>query len=199
MRARVLFPIMAAATIAAAIVVACGEPYGGNDSSAQNEGGADVVNAPLLDATSTDDAPPIPSDDAASRGDATALVDAASCTTCDCDNDTYNRAGCVDAGVDAGPVDCDDLDPLRHPGQAYLTTPPPAGQSPPGDWDCNDSVERFYTTGVSCSSLMTVACNGVQGLTTNPGCGVVGTFVTCHVNGLACAVETSQSRFQRCK
>jgi hypothetical protein len=189
--------MMAAATLAAAIFVACGEPYGGNDPTVSDEGGADAGNAPLLDGASADGADP--AGDAATRSDASALVDAAGCPTCDCDNDTYNRAGCVDAGVDAGRIDCDDLDPLRFPGQGYVEAVPSLANG--GDWNCDTQVDRLFAHDVSCGTFAGAACSSAQGFTTNPGCGISGTYVTCQagLGGLGCNVATSQSRVQKCK
>jgi hypothetical protein len=116
--------------------------------------------------------------------DASEPIDAAGCpaTQCDCDDDHYlnlSKPGCApEAGVDAGPSDCDDFDQTTHPGQKPLAVKarPPRD----GDWNCMNGVEKFYTPNVKCTSLGGgSACDSTFGFEDDPPCGIEGTYVTC--------------------
>jgi hypothetical protein len=119
--------------------------------------------------------------------DAGQAIDSSACqpSDCDCDKDDYKsaaKAGCVDAGVDAGPLDCNDFDSRYHPGQKFVPYKP----TPPGtaDWNCNNQVERLYESTVDCSKVAPGAtCDGTFGFEDNPGCGDTGTFVKCKTSG----------------
>lgn len=87
--------------------------------------------------------------DAAQRPDGEGPVSAGSCadaTPCDCDGDGYLRSDCPDdAGADANMPggDCDDLDPIRHPGAGAKPYPWDAAQpGVEGDWNCDGKGER---------------------------------------------------------
>jgi hypothetical protein len=107
--------------------------------------------------------------DASARTDATRRVDepgtCSSHTPCDCDEDGFAALDCTidagslltPAGVPLQPGDCDDLDPLRFPGQAFVSEPPPAGQN--GDWNCDGEVDVYRTEPVNCSGRGPDGCS----------------------------------------
>jgi hypothetical protein len=103
-------------------------------------------------------------------------IDPLACASpCDCDGDSYSngKPGCP-ATL---PLDCDDLDPIVHPGQETLTLVP----IPPnaGDWDCDGSVTKQYQVGRCISSVASCDPTSTSGLTTEAGCGVAATYVAC--------------------
>lgn len=141
--------------------------------------------------------------------DAGKPIDPGTCEAgdCDCDDDTYpdfSKVGCApDAGVDAGPTDCDDFDSRTHPNQGPLEDPavPPRN----GDWNCRNGVEKFYTPNLDCTKLAAgSACDTAFGFEDNPACGAKGTYVTCKtVTDIVfskCAVGgKSLDKIQACK
>jgi hypothetical protein len=196
--------MMAAASFAAAIVVSCADPYAGADPgvpSAQGDGGGEAE--ALLDGSGMP-----PATDAGPLADAVTIdgarVDAASCssTDCDCDRDGFPRASCNGSGTDAAVVDCDDLDPSRHPGQGFVATAPPSGQTPAGDWNCNGMIEKAYPLGITCGNFSGAACATTQGFVGDPGCGVEGDYIECKAGILgigSCVDGTKSKRIQGCR
>lgn len=116
--------------------------------------------------------------------DAGQKIDPTSCEAgdCDCDKDQVRdtkKPGCtVEAGVDAGPHDCDDTDSRVHPGQGPLVEKAAPPQN--GDWNCSGKVEKFYEPNVKCTSLPAGSgCDAKFGFEDDPACGERGTYVTC--------------------
>jgi hypothetical protein len=186
-----------AGALGAGIAVACSDPYASEEPEVvlpARDGEADA---------SAETSSPDPSD-AAIHEDAITVdaqkIDAAGCTTCDCDGDGYNAATCIAGAVDAAAIDCDDTDPARHPNQDFVATAPPADQSPSGDWNCSQLVEKLYPFNVSCTAF-TTACDMHSGFVGNPGCGMNGDHVTCKPGGLAltCLDGTKTKRTQSCR
>jgi hypothetical protein len=128
-------------------------------------------------------------------------IDAASCTSCDCDNDGYNDNGGVRPSCAGSPPpqDCDDTDSRVHPDQLYLFD----HAEPPwnGDWNCNHKLEKFLPEYIDCTALHIFAlagagmkCSDVAGFTTGIACGETGGFVVCTEGpGDSCAVGTSRT------
>ena len=125
--------------------------------------------------------------EATTRDDATAIVDASVCETrtrCDCDNDEYADKACdVDAssilsykGNPLKPGDCDDLDPLRFP-NAPLRELPPVGHE--GDWNCNGVLEASPSRNLACGGNGTLGCTGGSGYLGAPPCGTTADFYSC--------------------
>ena len=178
--------LLAALAAGAALtpVVACATPY------AQVQ--ADAADAASLPETAAADATPdvvlvdSGDPDALVVKDAGGKIDAAGCTSCDCDGDGFNdlaKPGCADAG---GMNDCDDTDSRTHPGQGYLVdlAAPPRN----GDWNCDGVVNKLYAPNLTCSGLLGATCSATSGFTGDPACGAAGTLVTCVVSGVSCAV-----------
>ena len=192
--------IVFAGALGAGVAAACSDPYGGEEPGVVLPARDGEADAYTIDA-SAESSPPGPSD-AAVLEDAITVdarkVDAAGCMTCDCDGDGYNAGTCL-AGADSGPVDCDDIDPSRHPGQLFVATIPPGDQVPSGDWNCSGSAEKQYAANVVCGSY-TMPCDTHSGFVTDPGCGMNGDFVTCK-GGLAlpCMDGAKQKRTQSCR
>jgi hypothetical protein len=142
-------------------------------------------------------------EDASTRGDADTKVDAAGCTTCDCDTDNFFRR---DAGCNGGPgavYDCDDTDTFISPNQSWVTDPvwPSTAHAIPFDWNCSGAVEKQYFYGVRCTLLANCAAEGFSG---NPACGEEGDYIFCKdslILGLACEedVPKRKRRVQGCK
>lgn len=137
--------------------------------------------------------------------DAGGRIDASGCSSCDCDGDGFNHAGC-DAGPDAGPIDCDDNDTRTKPGQGWLDVP---GEKPQfGDWNCVSGVEKFYDSNVDCSKVSAgKACDQTFGFSDNPACGANGSLVTCKTSpgtllppvAASCGVGGKAPAKQSCK
>jgi hypothetical protein len=199
---RALAAIMAAASTAAAIVVSCADPYAGADPGvASAEGGGDGAGEAEVDGSGMP-----PAMDAGPLADVVTIdgarVDAASCasTDCDCDHDGFPRASCGGSGTDAAVVDCDDLDPSRHPGQDFVASVPPPGQTPPGDWNCDGVVEKAFSAGITCTTTGSGVCATTQGFAGDPRCGVEDDFVTCKTVAIVeCAEATRIKRTQGCR
>lgn len=121
-------------------------------------------------------------------------IDAAGCTSCDCDNDGYpnrQKPGCADAGPPDAGDDCEDEYPDVHPGQTEFTQEehPPHG----GDRNCDGNVERLYKeTNVKCPSFLDLTCEQTKGYTTDPGCGEKSAYVKCKLGLLECKVAESE-------
>lgn len=120
------------------------------------------------------------------------LVDANSCTTCDCDKD--------DAASEAGTCggnDCNDLDPfIPHDG---FVSSKPVGHS--GDWNCDGVVTKQFPVNLNCGLLANCSAAGFTG---DPPCGTSGEFVTCKnlaipLPGVLCQKGTTETVIQACK
>lgn len=118
------------------------------------------------------------------------LVDAAGCTTCDCDQD--------DAASEAGTCggnDCNDLDPFI-PHEGFVASKP-NGHS--GDWNCDGKVTKQFPVNVNCGALQN--CN-IAGFTGDPACGTAGEFITCKDSLLPfvlCEKASTETVLQGCK
>jgi hypothetical protein len=144
-------------------------------------------------------------DAATADKDATTAIDAAGCTSCDCDGDGFQRLD-LDAGCDggAGPIDCDDTIAAIKPGQGFIlnATWPSTQHTPEFDWDCSGAVTKQYPYNGTCAALS--ACsNGFQG---NPPCGGTAAYLTCkqplNILGATCSTdkaEPSGERIQGCR
>jgi hypothetical protein len=161
---------------------------GTGEGSTDSSTGADA----FLDAAVTD---------AATRSDANTKVDAAGCTTCDCDKDGYFKRG---AGCDGGPgtvYDCDDTDDFISPARGFVKDFTwTSSYSVVYDWNCSGMVERDYPTNLTCGGTVITGCTGGQGYKgAGPGCGQSDDYFECKgVNGL-CAASKIDSRVQNCK
>ena len=93
---------------------------------------------------------------------------------CDCDHDGYpSKALC-------GGDDCDDADPVVHPGQTmYFATPSP-NPNVGFDYDCSGTPDPEYPSPLHCNALMGVNCDaGVGFLNAVPPCGATGSWGSC--------------------
>jgi hypothetical protein len=194
---RALVFVLAAAG-SAAMFVACTDLAGLSGAKdvadATTETGADVLDAsppePVSDASA-------PVEDAESRDDASSTIDASGCTTCDCDNDSFVRSG---PNCDAGGrgFDCDDLDPLIHPGQTFVDEPWTSKHVPAGDWDCNGIVTKLYNYGFMCSGI-NPSCSPTVAFTGDPACGQLAEYDKCVPSGINCAPMKIDLRRQACR
>lgn len=136
--------------------------------------------------------------------DAGGKIDAADCTSCDCDEDGYNRNE-PDCG--AGPFDCDDNDSRSHPNQSFLAE---RAESPMnGDWNCDDTLEKGYDENVNCEKLLLgLGCAGKFGFSSTVACGEKGRWARCKTVPvliglpLACAIDPDTlepEKIQPCK
>ncbi|HVH46015.1 MAG TPA: hypothetical protein VM925_26885 [Labilithrix sp.] len=129
-------------------------------------------------------------------------------SVCDCDQDSFfdlSRAECADAGGavrDASDPanDCDDFDSRTRPGQGFLEAP----SEPPrhGDWNCKNGVEKLYPVNVKCAGLLVSVCNGINGFSGDPDCGVEDEFVACQLVpplNATCGIGQRTTRTQACK
>jgi hypothetical protein len=136
--------------------------------------------------------------DALISKDAGERVDASGCGECDCDHDSFNRAGCGDN--EAG-VDCDDEDTRYRPNQNFIDIKPDPGKL--GNWSCKPdaSFEKLYPHGVTCNLLSVTGCTGAQGFSGDPGCGESGAYVHCvaPLGILLCTVASTETRTQACR
>ncbi len=142
--------------------------------------------------------------DAVTREDASAAIaDASLCETrpkCDCDDDGYAATDCdVDAGGLLSPKgeplklgDCDDLDPLRHPGQGFVDEVPADGKD--GDWNCDQRVERFPAAKVTCRGNGLTGCVGDPGYLVEPVCGTANDVYACETPALGACKSIPKGR-----
>ncbi len=183
---------LATLTVIWGVLLACGKVAGDEDAvdgdfDAGEDGGVALADAALWDAR-------ILEVEGIKRTDATSLVtDPATCsahTQCDCDEDGFASLDCpVDAGsllsargTPLRPGDCDDLDPLRFPGQSYVVDPPPPGRD--GDWNCDRFEEHWRESrvrGAACI-LEDRSCQvGFQGFMGRVACGALGDLAECQL------------------
>ncbi len=140
--------------------------------------------------------------EAATRTDADTKVDAAGCTSCDCDGDGYFARG---GGCDGGPgavYDCDDTDSFISPKQKFVSDFTwTSSYSVVYDWNCSGTVEKDYPSTFTCSGLaVATGCDGRQGFKApGPGCGQSADYFSCSsVNGF-CSESNLGPRIQNCK
>jgi hypothetical protein len=139
--------------------------------------------------------------EAATRPEASTKVDAAGCTSCDCDMDGYFAR---DGGCDGGPgpvYDCDDTDDFISPKQGFVQDFTwTSSYSVVYDWNCNGVVERDYPINLKCGGTVLTGCTGGQGYKgAGPNCGNSDDYFECKaVNGF-CAAAKIDSRIQNCK
>lgn len=145
--------------------------------------------------------------------DAASLPDAAGCDArCDCDDDGYldkNKDFCQDGGTSFDdamanlPGDCDDLDPDVHPNQVFSNAAPRPGSPDPGNWNCDDKVERSPEPGFKCEGIGLGLCtnNGANGKFKNEvPCGALGDTYTCEMAELlGCTEHYLKTVRQACK
>lgn len=151
----------------------CGSPYGTEGSA---DGGADG------------DSPETSPGDGSASGKTEADADAGTLTcTTDKDNDGHIARAC-------GGDDCNDDDPLVHPGQAFVSEVPKSPNI--GDWNCDGTVTKEHASGVSCQFF---TCGQQKGFTGSPPCGTEGDYITCKLDGINCIVGTTVKQLQACK
>lgn len=160
---------------------------GSEEGSADSSSGADASSdAALIEA--------------ATRTDASENVDAAGCTTCDCDTDGFKER---DGGCEGGPgavYDCDDGDRDIRPTQTFVDDFHWTSVHPvPFDWNCDGKVDKAYPTNLKCGGTVLTGCTGGQGFKGDPTCGTGEDYFECKgVNGL-CAAAKVDTRNQICK
>jgi hypothetical protein len=209
-RARLLVLLISSAGLAFA---ACGfpnidfAPEGASEAGTAIEGGDGPATGDGGSGDARDELPPDVdpnglNHDAATRGDANTTVDAAGCTTCDCDHDAFLR---IDAGCTGGPgsaFDCDDTDTfIPHNDFVSDFTWPSKVHSIAYDWNCDRKVDKQYRYDVKCGLL--ADCTA-QGFATNPGCGIEADYIHCKdslILGVACTEDVAkrEKRTQGCR
>lgn len=207
MKARRLFVVsFALAGIACAAAAACTFPSVEFKPGAPSEGGEG--GSSLLDGSNDGSALRDGGDPASIiGGDAGEKVDAAGCTTCDCDGDGFfdlSKSGCAGS---LGPNDCDDTDTTTRPDQKPTTKVPYPPRN--GDWNCTNGVEKFYRSLVKCTGPGGDACGETRGFQDDPACGSMGTYVQCVTKGATlpplpvfpgtCEVGPPELRTQACQ
>jgi hypothetical protein len=116
---------------------------------------------------------------------------------CDCDGDGYASEALCAAN------DCDDHDPLVHPGQTtYFAT---ASQNPNVgfDYDCSGAPDPEFPSPIDCSAIHDGNCDAGAGfLGSVPPCGATGAWGTC-VSGsvpLSCTQHViDANKVSRCR
>lgn len=196
--------------------VACSFPdvsfKDGAGSQVDGEEDAAIISPPS-DGPATVDAD-VPDVEPGETLDAASLipVDAAGCTTCDCDGDGYDRvddAGCRRDGGGGKPVDCDDTIKAINPGNTkWISNRWPTSSKHPviGDWDCSGITEKDPPSDVTAckpAALGLVGCANAYGFEGDPGCGEEGDGINCAppVIGLVGCnqIGVFSNTVQRCK
>jgi len=172
---------------------------GGTDADATGEAGDSGGDESTRPANPDVD-PDGGSSDAATLGDATTVIDAAGCISCDCDEDGFDRldlaAGCDGGGSPGKAFDCDDTVKAINPGQTGFVVdpwPPGSKHAVVGDWDCSGQTTKQYDYNAACASLS--LCS--TGFVDNPPCGGSTTYLTCEKGivpllGLTCSEKTRE-------
>jgi hypothetical protein len=173
------------------LAAACSVVFGDADDFAGTRpaDAGSVFDVPLLDAEA--DAESIP--DAITRGDA-AKVDAdEQSLCCDCDGDGYVRqkSGCVPQ--DAGSYDCDDRDPLVHPGQDFVAERPEAPNA--GDWNCDGRITKQLPENLQCTLPFCLE----NGFLAQQACGETADYYQCASPYGACTKIKTGTQTQGCK
>jgi hypothetical protein len=103
------------------------------------------------------------------------------------------------AGYVANGLDCDDLDPLAHPGQTgYYNTPTKGTGS--YDYNCNSVDEPEFPSVINCL-VVGQSCQGDGWVGAIPLCGAIGTWGKCNKQGgqpPGCSITTS-NKIQSCR
>jgi hypothetical protein len=140
----------------------------------------------------TDDGPLVVPCRADLDGDGVVGSTPVSMASCTCPPGTSNVAG---------PYDCDDADPVVHPGQTMYFTSPRSGGS--FDYDCNGTDDPQYTRtgGVSCSGTGTVCTSTPGGWAgdTVPACGTVAQMQVCTYTMLGGCLPLPSYPTQACR
>jgi hypothetical protein len=120
--------------------------------------------------------------------------DAGKCKDCvkatyhqDADKDGFGDPATQTEACEAPPgfvenaLDCDDADPLAHPGQQqYFAKPTQGTQS--FDYDCDGLEEPEITATVNCKKSQFGGCTGDGWINAPPACGQPGGFGTCQAS-----------------
>lgn len=148
------------------------------------EGGAGEGGPGASDGGGATDAPPSFFADAFSDLEAGVVkddagkVDAAGCTTCDCDGDqsNHNDAGCTTGG---SVPDCDDTDRRAKPGMDWREDPEEAPLN--GNWNCENGVEKQVPIKFDCTKVDLNSCVNAQGFAGDPKCGAEADLLACKI------------------
>jgi hypothetical protein len=194
-----LILVASLATCGVALVVSCSFPdvefaTAGSEGGSGGEGGTGEGST---DSSTAADTAQI---EASMRPDASTKVDAAGCTSCDCDGDHY---AVRDGGCEGGPglvYDCDDTDDFINPTRDFVDDFRWTSIHPvPFDWNCSGNVEKAYPINLACGGNVITGCTGGQGFKGDPSCGTGAEYFECKgVNGL-CAAAKVDTRNQLCK
>lgn len=131
-----------------------------------------------------------PAFDVVARPDGAArIADASVCaerTPCDCDGDGFAAVSCPydpsSIAFDGGTLkkgDCDDLDPMRFPGQTFVSET--LGPGADGDWDCSGFVQE-YPGELECGGNWFDRCDwhkDARGFLNDPPCGEAADLHVC--------------------
>jgi hypothetical protein len=112
---------------------------------------------------------------------------------CDCDDDKSLATTCANG------KDCNDHDPLVHPGQTAFFKDKIAGSVNDFDYDC-DGIQKYEVAGVlDCTNGTACDTTTLRWKTGVPACGVVGQIGKCVIPGLLQCAEAIQGMVtQRC-
>jgi hypothetical protein len=92
---------------------------------------------------------------------------------CDCDGDSYHsKALC-------GADDCDDHDPLVHPGQTTYFATPSQNPNVGWDYDCDGKLDQEFPNPINCALLAGNCDAGVGFFGSVPPCGQTGAWGNC--------------------
>ena len=111
---------------------------------------------------------------------------------CDCDDDGVRSEAC--AGDD-----CDDDNPLVHPGQSSFF--PESTGTVGFDYNCDDQSEREFEVQLDCAGLALLGCADSSDafLGALPPCGESGIWGRCRVENLSCVDDVIDERVMRCR
>jgi hypothetical protein len=190
---RRLLGVRAVLSSALVVIAACGFPDvmfdTQRDTNASLGGEADDGGSTEdVDAWSLKPVSPYVEDPYARRDGGDAVLDASVCAErapCDCDDDGFADVACpVDPstilssrGQPLEPGDCDDLDPLRFPGQGFVGVPPIPGKS--ADWNCDGVEEHAHPTPIFCPGTPATGCSDDEGFSGFVACGAVSKLLRC--------------------